>query len=178
MNTRVYIGYYKSQKIIIATQKKVIKNYLQLHRGLTKKEYEIEEEFLPEYEILGKYEDLVVQEYDGYYLPSIDSEIMELYENPIEKELSESANTLKKLILLTKEMKKVSKKDTMVLHASLQLINAYLQDPKILDELNEKDQMTSSILYSPMEIYLKEVSRYREIRDMQKIYRNKLDMGP
>ena len=103
----VYKGIYKNKVMSIAKSKEIVKNYMEEHRGLSKSEYQLEEDIMTDIELLIENEDYVISEFHGYYIPYIDQLIIESNELEIKYLIENTINSLKQILLLSENVKKI-----------------------------------------------------------------------
>lgn len=172
----VYIGYYiKNHRMIcVSTNKKLISNYMENHRGLSSKEYFIDKEELDDTEILLKYDDYVISDYNGYYIPNIDQCIISMDSNSLLDEIRITINHVKNIALLSSNIKKIPDSDVNTLLNTIKVLNSFTKKPKILNKLNNEYCLTHSVLFCDMEQYISEIIRYKELREYDRSFNNAL----
>ena len=172
----VYIGYYvKYNKILcISTDKKMIINYMENHRGLLPDNYDIQKKELSDTEILIKYENYIISEYNGYYIPYIDQCIISIDTNSLYEDIWNTINGLKKITVLSSNVKKISKNDLNILIDSIGVLNSFIKKPKILNKINKEYSLTNSILFCDIEIYFSKINLFNEMKDWDKSFNNAL----
>ena len=172
---KVFFGYYTGihrRLICIAKEKDLVLNYLQNHRGLDKTEFKIEKGFLSDTEIITKYENYVISEYSGYYIPYIDQLYIEIHGRTLSDELREVVLQLHRFITLSKDVKKISKESVAVLIKAAKVLIEFRGDPKILNKLTKNDQAYNSILYCPIREYISSISTLEEMLLMDRAYKD------
>ena len=172
----IYIGYYvKSHQLLcVSTNKQLVINYMENHRGLTSKNYYIEKEKSTETEILLKFDKYVISEYNGYYIPNIDQCIIDIAANTLPENIITTIEQLKEITLLSSNVKQVSKNDFETLVNSIKILNSFIKKSKIINKLNKEYCITHSILFCDIDEYLKKLRIYREMKDFDKSFNNAL----
>lgn len=171
---KCYIGYYKNKVLAISKHKEILVNYLENHRRLNKSQYTVEKEYLSDSDIVLKYDDYVISEYNGYFIPNIDQNIIDLHSNSIDQELLSTIEQLKHITTLSSNIKKISEDDINQMINTIKILINIRKKPKLLNKLNKQYQINHSILYSDIDEYLKEIRMYKEMIDMNLTYKNAL----
>jgi hypothetical protein len=173
---KCYIGYYtKINRIIaISKHKEILINYLENHRGLNQIQYEIKKEYLTDTDLLIKYDNYIISDYNGYFIPNIDQNIIEFHTNSIDKELVCTIEQLKHIISLSMNVKKVNKDEIDQMIKTVKILIKFKNSNKILSKLNKQYQISHSILYCNIDEYLLEVRRYNDMIEMNYAYKNAL----
>lgn len=171
-NEEVYFGSYKPRDTIICIGKnrKIVENYLINHRMLNSDEFEIELKQISQSSLLLKYDDYIITEYNGYFIPNIDQMIIEAYSHQTDDLLQNCINDLKHITLLSTHIKKIPKEDVNILISSLKILMK-LRNPKLINKLVDEDKKSNSILFCPIDKYLSEVRRFIDIREMNQRYK-------
>jgi len=177
-----YIGYYKNRVIAVSNKKKLISNYFESHRGLVKGEYEIKEEMISETTLMLHYEDKIITEYMGYYIPDVDSTIIQLFSGSIDMEIVETIDHLRRIAILANDVKKLydikkSQPDVASIVNTIKVLSKMAKSKKIMNKLNKRDIMVNSILFCNMEEYLQRLSQYEEMKHMRTSYEYSLYSG-
>lgn len=172
---KVYVGYYDNIKIALSNQKKLVKNYMEFHRGLIKSEYRIEKEYVRDIDLISTYDKIIISEFNGFFIPEIDQLIIEMNSNEIYQEISMCEDLLKHITSLASDLKKVSDKDISILIQSIRIIDRFKKSGKIIDKLETRNLESHTILFCPIDMYLKEVHLKLEMIEMDKQYRYILD---
>ena len=168
---KVYVGYYRHSKIAISKQKKLVKNYMEYHRGLKKFEYQIEKEYMRDIDLISTYDKLIISEFNGFYIPEIDQIIIEIDSDEITQELNICEETLKHITALSSDIKKVSDKDISILIQSIRILDKFKKSKKILNKLEIRNLESHEILFCPIDEYMKAVHLRMEIIEMDKRYK-------
>lgn len=169
----VYIGYYEKNDIstvlAVSNKKSIVKNYLENHRGLNPTQYDIQKHELTDTEILVKYEDYVISSYMGYYIPEIDQCIIELYGDDIDILIDSTIDNLKKIYVLSNNVKKIKKTDSNILLNALKILISFKSN-KIVNKLKKENNKTSSILFCDIDDYLTYIRMYNDQRNLNSRY--------
>lgn len=172
---KVYIGYYNHSKIAISQQKKLVKNYMEYHRGLRKSEYRIEKEYVRDIDLISTYDKLIISEFNGFYIPEIDQIIIELDSNEISQEIQSCEEYLKHITALASDLKKVSDKDISILIQSIRILDRFKKSGKILNKLEIRNLESHEILFCPIDEYIQAVNLRMEMIEMDRRYKFMLD---
>lgn len=174
---KCYIGYYANKKDIllaVSKTKEILINYLENHRGLKKYQYRIEKDYLSDTDLVLKYDYYTISEYNGYFIPNIDQNIIEYQSNSIDQEINNTIIQLTHIALLSSNVKQIQKNEISQMVNVIKLLKKFRKTPKILNKLNKQHQITHSILYCEIDEYLTEVRRYTEMIEMNTCYKNML----
>ena len=172
---KVFFGYYTGthrRLLCIAKEKDIVMNYLQNHRGLQKKEFQIEKSYLSDTEIVSKYENYVISEYNGYYIPYIDQLYIELHGKTMSDEIQELIRSMCRIITLSKDIKKIPREDISVLMKATNILVAFRKEPKVLSKLTKNDQLYNSILYCPIHEYISSITTLEEMMNMDQTFKD------
>ena len=174
---KCYIGYYTEKRdIVLAVSKKkeILLNYLENHRGLLKYQYKIEKTYLSDTDLIVKYENQTISEYNGYFIPSIDQNIIEIYSNSIDRELIATIDQLTHIAALSSKVKHISKGELYQIINTIKILKKFKDSSKIMNKMNKIDQINHSILYCNINEYLTEIRRYNDMIDSHRYYKNTL----
>ena len=176
MLQEVYFGYYvkpNTSKILLAIskRKKILRTYLENHRGLLHGEYVIDQVELDDSDLILKYEDYTITEYERYYIPNIDQLIIEYYARDIDTELLDTIQRLTHLAAMITNIKTISLKEENCILDSIRTINGFRGSPKVMKKLNKEYALSHSILYSDIQEYLSCVRQFKEMRDYEEYYK-------
>ena len=159
----VYMAYYKSRIIAISKKEKLVRNYMEAHRYLTKKEYEIELQSLSETQLMLYHEDQILTEFYGYYIPNIDVVIIEMYSNGISIQINQAIEGIKNIAILSNQVKRLRPEvDQMI--KMIKTLKEMQSSQKIINKLNYQDTLLNSILFCNMDEYLKALNQYEDIK--------------
>jgi len=168
-----YLGIYNGNIYAVSDNKSLVSIYMETHRGLTKDQYQIEQQASLESQILLKYEDLYLTKWKKYYLPSVDISIIEMDTDSTTILLDNTKSHLKELIRLLqleREVLRIKDKD-MERHIDEEaaLIGAFKVLHRISTKKREKKNLSevgivvNSILYTPMEEYISIRNNYLDM---------------
>lgn len=121
-------------------------------------------------EILLRYEDQCITEFYGHYIPNIDVEMIEFYAMDIDKELIETREDLRKLIILAMGVDSVSKEEVNTLLEALKIIGNFATDDDIYYDLSKEDVYNNSILYAPMDEYLEQMRIFKDMKEQRRLW--------
>lgn len=172
-----YLGYYQkySTPLCIHTDKELVKEYLSSHRFLIPEKYRIEKIKTTEGNLFLQYEELYLTQYENWYIPSIDIEILCSNSSNIEEEISNLLSQFKEIILASKDVKKVKDEEFSHLIESYRILSSFRNSNKILRKLEKNRIVTSSILFLEIEPYLQELRRYRDMKESKNLYRYQVE---
>lgn len=175
---KIYKGYYINRRneilIAVSNEKTLIENYFINHRMLHPSQFSIVKEYADDIDIVTKYSDYVISEYNGYYIPEIDQISIGVNSHTIDIEIENTINNIKDIISLSKNIKKVSKSEIGSMIHTIEILSKMLKSKKILNKLNEESELSDPILFCNMEKYLELIKSYKEMRDMNRAYKNAL----
>ena len=173
---KCYLGYYhqKHKLLAISSNKELLINYLTNHRGLKSYEYVIEKDYISDTDLLLKYDNFIITEYNGYCIPNIDQNIIELHSHSIDQELIATIEQLKHIALLSTNVKKISEEDVRQMISTIKILSNIKSKPKVLNKLNKQNQINHSILYCDIEEYLLQLRQYNELCEYNSRYNNAL----
>ena len=174
---RYYFGYIgKLRKpIAVSDNKELLKEYMEKHRFLKQGEYQIERvDNLSEHDVFVMYHDQILTEYEGYYLPSIDTTVIDFYRRSIQTEIYNTIKSLGKVDLLVKEINLVSSEERDTLYQAMRTLTKFIHNKDILEKIEHEDIITNSIIFQDMETYLKTLSEFNEMMEMHMRYEYQL----
>lgn len=158
----VYMGYFNNKLYAISKDRKLVKYYMEGHRGLAKGNYEIREEEVSDTDMILKYEDYVIEEYHNFYIPHIDSVIIDIHCSSLESEFQSVILSLKKFTILISHLKNTDS-DVSILANAIKILLSYSTNKKYkkLKKINVKSHQ---LLYCDIKTYRKYISNYNEMR--------------
>lgn len=174
-NHHVYMGYYLQSPynrtlLAVSKEKDILKTYLEYHRGLPKDKYVIESEELTDIELLSKYENKVMVNWHNYFIPNIDAIIIDIYSKSIDVEITQVVSQLQKILLISKDIKKIPISDNDNIMKAMRTLNGFLRKPKIINKMAKLDAVNNSILFCDIQEYLQTVKSFEDIKDMNSKY--------
>lgn len=170
----VYIAYYNDKPIAVSKEKTLVVNYMEVHRSLSSDQYTVELESVSDIDLLTKYDEYIISEFHGSYIPNIDQEIIDVSTNSIDMEIYNTIESLKHIIVLSTGVKQLSKSKSEIqsMVSTLKILNDIKSNDKLIRKLNKQEITSSSILYLNMKDYLAEVKIYQERKMMTERYKN------
>lgn len=173
----VYMGFYLpkgntyNKKLLgISKYKDIIKTYLEHHRGLHNNQYKIEKTCISDSDLLLKYNDFIISKFHGYYIPEIDQVIISCYSKQIEIDINNTINSLKRITLLSMDVKKIPKSDTASMINTLNILTKYSDNPRIIDKMNIKNIHTEPFLFCEIDEYLSTIRSFKDNRELDRMY--------
>lgn len=171
----IYKGYYckKHNDILlcVSSSKEIVKNYLINHRNLSKGEYFIEKEDVSDIDLVTKYDDYLMSEYYGYFIPAIDQVIIEMNSKSIEEILSNTMESIKYIITISDSIKSIERYEMSNLLNCYKTLNNFKINHKKLKKLENKHIKTDEFFFVDIDEYLKSINSFKELRDMNTRYK-------
>lgn len=175
--TNVFIGKYKDITIAISSKEKLIHNYMETHRSLTRRNYEVEEKRISETELMLYHEDRILTEYYGYYIPNVDVTIIEMYGNSVNTQINQAIEGVKNVAILANQVKKLRPEVEQMVEV-IKMFKKLQSSQKTLGKLNYQDILLNSILFIKMDEYLRILRQYEEMsRNNQEFLYHMTDEG-
>jgi hypothetical protein len=180
---KVYFGYLNNKffgrfqykkPLVISMDKELVKRYMEDHRSLRPKQYIIKEESMTENELFLQYNDQCIVEYEGYYIPNIDANIIDFHKMAIDNEIINTINGMRKITLLSQNIKGVSKEDVGILIEGMKILTKFIRNNKIFEGLCHEDLIENSILYCSLEDYMYELRLFDELQEQHKLWEYQL----
>lgn len=169
-NYHVYIGYIGKQLVAVSENKKVVKYYMTNHRGLNKSQYTIEEAYVSDTDMIIKYEDYIIEEFYGYYIPRIDAMIIEMELSSLNDELVSMISQLKRFTLLISHLKN-SGNDLDILLSAIKILSKYTVKKKY-KKIYKECIKSHNILYCDLDTYKRYINGYIEMKSLNDAYNN------
>lgn len=172
-----YLGYYKKypNPLCIHPDKNLVKEYLSSHRFLSSEEYEIEKIKTTEGNLFLQYEDLYLIQYEDYYIPNIDIEMIGSRSNNMEEDLTSLLSQLKEIIFLSQDIKKIKDNEIFQLIEAYRTLTSFRNSNKIMRKLEKNRIITLSILFLEIDPYLQELRRYQDMKESKHLYRYQME---
>lgn len=177
LEQKVYMGFYlpkgneSSKKLLgISKHKDIIKTYLEHHRGLNTNCYNIEKAYISDADLLLKYSDFIISKFHGYYIPDIDQMIIECYSKQIEEDINNTIDSLKRITLLSMDIKRIPRSETASLINTLNILTKYSDSPKILEKMRTKNIHTEPFLFCDIDEYLSMIRSFKDNRELSRMY--------
>lgn len=161
----MYFGYYHNTLLIVGNDESLVKLYLTKHRHLHKDEYTIESNYIIGNDLYLRYDDEHMIEWNGYFIPTIDSILIEFYYNNIGNEVDQTIQNLKHLAILSEGIKKIPIEYKTNIINSIKILSELRSKPKIMKKLDNVEKLDNSILYENIDEYLRLKKDFIEIRD-------------
>lgn len=161
----MYFGYYHNILLIVGDDENLVKLYLTKHRHLHKDEYVIENNYIIGNDLYLRYDDERMIEWNGYFIPNIDSILIEFYYKSIDNEIDQSIQNLKHLAILSEGIKKIPIEYKTNIINSIKILSELRSKPKIIKKLDDMEKLDNSILYENIEEYLRLKKDFIEITD-------------
>ena len=170
-----YVNRYNVKPIAVSDNKELLKEYMENHRYIKRGEYYIEKvNNLSEHDVFVMYHDQFLVEYEGYYLPSIDTTMIDFYKRSMQAEIYNTIKSLGKIDLLVKEIDLVSDDERDSLYQAMKTLTHFIRDKEIMEEIEHEDTITNSIIFEDINTYLKDLSCFNEMMDMHRRYEYQL----
>lgn len=165
-----YFAYYKKSinPVAISNSKELVKIYMETHRNT--KEYEINDIKMYPKDISNNYFDSIIAQYENWYIPNIDIEIIQSGRRNLEREVNEVLEHLKSIILLIRDIKKVSKEEKEILLKAFQIVSQLKTRKKVWEKMIDNYKL-SDLLFMKIDDYLRMKEVYIHMREE----RRKLD---
>ena len=160
---QAYFGLYQDNIYAVSTDKKLIKLYFEELRGLNKTDYQIEKRNIFQSDLLLRYDDQYLVDWNGYFIPNIDTSIISIENKSIDTELMDTIRNLKHIILLTQDINAVSSKEKYKLLDALNTLNKIKKSSKITQKMEKTNSIEYSILYISMDEYIHHLNSFREM---------------
>lgn len=155
----IYIGKVNERIICISLDKKIISTYMKYIRRLEKHQYSIDKESIIESDYYSKYEDYIIDEFHGYYLPNIDINIIIRDSMNIDQLLKLTSNNIKELVSLLNYTKNVKEDELITLLNSLKIIEKY-KHGKYNKKISKVYWKAHPIFFCDINSYLNMVDEY------------------
>jgi len=165
----IYAGLYKNDIICISSNKKAVNHYMKYIRRLDKHQYDIEKRSIIESNLMYKYEDYIIEEFHGYYLPNIDINIINRDINSLNNLLEESSNNIKELLSLLNYTKNIKDEELVNLFNSLKIIEKY-KHGKNNKKISKVYWKAHTIFFCDMSTYLNLREEYKNYKRMKSLY--------
>lgn len=171
---KYYAGYVKrfpNKPIAVSDNKNLLKEYMENHRFIKPNHYEIEIiNNLSDQEVFIMYNDQLLVEYNGYYLPSIDTMMIDFYKVSMKTELYNTIKSLSKISLFVKESKLVYDFEKDELYNALRILTKFMKTDKIMDEIEHEALITNSIIFEDVQSYMQDLACFNEMMEMHQRY--------
>ena len=164
-----YFAYYKkwSEPIAISNNLNLVKEYMENHRHVKPRYYNIEELSYTPGELMLEYPDFIIENYEDWYIPSVDAEMIELNKIDLCDLFSNTLDGMKQILLTIQHIKKIPDNDKKTILTSMQIINSYTNKKKIWNKIVESFKL-SDLLYLDIDEYLTKREMFIEMRETRK----------
>lgn len=170
-----YVSGFSIKPIAVSNNKSLVREYMENHRFLKPKYYRIETlNNLSDHDVFVMFNDQLLVEYEGYYLPSIDTVMIEFYKRSMRAEIYNTIKSLGTIDLLVKESKIVSDSERDDLYHAMKTLTKFMRTNEIMDEIEHEDLITNSIIFEDIQSYMKDLACFDEMMDMHRMYEYQL----
>jgi len=166
----IYIGYYNGKIICMHPEKAIVQMYLKLNRHLSKDEYDIKRKFISETDLCLSYDDYLMYDYHGLYIPNVDSVIIDKDCATMDAELDSTLVQLKQLLLLISHLKKTDEEIKKIIE-TIKILQSY-KSKKKYNKLYKENILSHPILYCNIKEYSRYINQFNELRTMSTNYKD------
>lgn len=161
-----YFAKYRDMSIPIAISnvKDLVKEYMEVHRNVKPKDYIINDGNFKPAEIQSEFPYALIEQYEDWYIPAIDIEIITVNKNKIEDIIDNTISGLKTIILSTQDIKKIPDSDRNTLIKSMQIINNFKNKKKVWNKIVDNYKL-SELLFMDMDSYWSTRCIYIEMKE-------------
>ena len=161
-----YFANYKEYHtpVAISNVRDLVKEYMETHRSVSPKDYTITEGDFALGEIQLDFPYSLIEEYENWYIPSVDIEMIELNKDKVENIINDTVEGIKTILIFTQDIKKVSQKDRDILTRSMCIINEFRNKRKIWDKIVDNFKL-SDLLFTDMETYWNSRCMYIDMKE-------------
>lgn len=161
-----YLAYYKkkSEPIAISTSRELVKEYMEIHRMVKQRDYEISSTDLRSSEVFSLYPNSLIEQYETWYLPSIDIEMINVNKVELDESVNHTIEGLKDIVLLIQDIKKIPTSDKEIILKSMHIINGFRQKKKIWNKIVDNYKL-SDLIFMDMDTYLSKRFMYIELKE-------------
>lgn len=161
----VYIGYYKDniQPVAISPIQELIREYMEAHRSVNPRDYRIERLISTIEEMTLEHPYAIIEEYEDWYIPSIDAEMIEVHKEKVEDLFEDTIHNLKLIYLYTDGIKKIEKERGKILPV-MSMLNNFKDSKKVWTKIKDNYKL-SELLYMDFETYWKTRTIYIEMKE-------------
>lgn len=161
-----YFAYYKkyNQPIAISNNLNLVKEYMEIHRHVKPRCYRIEELSYTPGEIMIDYADSIIENYEDWYIPSVDVEMIKLNQTDLCDLFSHTLNGMKQILLTIQDIKKIPDSDKKTILEAMQIMSGYTTKKKIWNKIIDSFKL-SDLLYIDIDEYLYKRQLYIDMRE-------------
>lgn len=161
----LYIGYYRNKILCMHQNKEIVKTYLTINRKLMDDEYEIKKETIREIDLCLKYEDYIIVEYNKFYIPNIDTVVIEMDCSNLHKELETTIDRVKDLVFKISHIEK-DKANIKILVSAINILTSFNKNKKY-KKLYKESTKYHPILYCNIQEYFQYIEYINSYRNNQ-----------
>lgn len=161
-----YFAYYRNiiTPIAISPLRELVVEYMESHRFVKPGKYIIRKERFRQGEILLDYQDSLIENYENWYLPMIDIEMIKLCQRDLERDIDEIVEGLKAVLLVTQAVKKIPVSDKDTILRAMQIINGFKKKKKIWNKMVDEYKLTD-LIFMKMDEYWNRRIIYKERKE-------------
>ena len=160
-----YFATYKdnSTPVAISNVKGLVKEYMETHRYVDPKDYTITEKRSTPGEIQLDYPYAIVEEYENWYIPSVDIEMIEVNKHKIEDIVEDTIQNLKLIYLFTDGIKQTEKGRTQIIRM-MQTLYDFKKKKKVWNKIVDNYTL-SDLLFLDRENYWNSRCMYIDMKE-------------
>lgn len=149
-----YFAYYKNitEPIAISTNLELVKEYMEVHRMVRQKSYNVTQFSLSLPDVMSSYSNSLIENYENWYLPAVDIEMIKMNSISLEESINKTIEGLKDILVLVKDIKKIPESDKNIILKSMQIINDFRYKKKIWNKLVDSYKL-SDLIFMDMDTY-------------------------
>ena len=170
---KLYIAYYKGIPFIAGYDKKMVKKYMEDYRQVPKKQYHIEKIFPTNLQLL-RYEPIMLEYYEGFYLASRDVSILNIFESDISRQLKQLCQDNFNMCSLIGQLDGSEKYVKKLIDVCKALSKIYY-DKEMMGKLHDISVANSPLIYCDIETYITSLKSYQDLLDNIYHYRSICD---
>lgn len=161
----VYIAYHKDNihPVAISTMRELVQEYMEVHRSVDPKDYRIEQLISSIDEMTLEHPHAIIEEYEDWYIPSIDIEMIEVHKNKVEDLFTDTIHNLKLIYLFTDGIKKIEKEREKI-PPVMSMLNNFRDTKKVWAKIADNYKL-SELLYMDFDTYWKTRTIYIEMKE-------------
>lgn len=161
-----YFGNYQniSTPIAVSNVKDLVKEYMEVHRGLNPNEYTLSEGYFKLSEVQLEYPYSLIEPYEEWYIPVVDAEMIEVNKNNIEETVNNTISGLKLLAILVQDIKKIPESDRAAIINAMRIINSFKNKRKIWNKIIDNFKL-SELLFMDMDAYWSSRCMYIDMKE-------------
>lgn len=174
----IWVGYYVPSDgktpilLCVSESKKEVKQYLKTYRGLSKGEYQIIHEEVSYGDLLAKYENYIIGEWNGHRIPFIDQMTMSLVPDFKSRFLKDAILELHHIAGYSEDIQQITREEKAILKRGVQILLRFDQNKKILDRLSI--QYLNDTLFAPIDQHLKNTDAAVQILNLDSQWRDSI----